>query len=459
VTDVPVVLDAAVRRLAGGQVLLGGEPARLLRLRAGTAKVLDRLAAGGPVEGAARVLARTLVDGGFAHPRPPSAPVVDLQVVVPVRDRTTELARCLAALGGAAPVLVVDDGSREPAAVADVCRRFGARVLRLPLNGGPAAARNAGLAATSSPLIAFVDSDCVPPPGWLAALAGHFADPRVGAVAPRVRGGGADGELLRRYAHARGPLDLGRREAPVRPGSRVPYVPTAALVVRRAALDGAAQFDPWLRYGEDVDLVWRLHDAGWTVRYDPRTVVGHEEPRGWSAWLRRRHRYGTSAAPLAQRHGDRLTPLVLPPWPTAAWLLLALGRPLPGVTAAAVPATKVFRQLRRAGLPAGECARVAVRVASQGVLSTASGLGGAGTVVTAPALLPLLALRATRRPAAVVLLAPALLEWWSRRPAIDPLRWCAVRLVDDLAYASGVWRGCWAARSAAPLRPRRARPR
>ena len=48
--------------------------------------------------------------------------------------------------------------------------------------------------------------------------------------------------------------------------TKVSYVPTAALLVRRAALDsvtpgGGAVFDPALRYGEDVDLVWRLHDA------------------------------------------------------------------------------------------------------------------------------------------------------------------------------------------------------
>ena len=49
-------------------------------------------------------------------------------------------------------------------------------------------------------------------------------------------------------------------------------MPTAALVVRRAVLEDG--LDTALRYGEDVDLVWRLHDAGWRVRYDPAVVVG-----------------------------------------------------------------------------------------------------------------------------------------------------------------------------------------
>ena len=378
-------------------------------------------------------------------------------MVVPVRDRSRELARCLTALGTKLPVLVVDDGSADPAEVAAVCAAHGAQVLHLPANVGPGGARNAGVGATTTSLLAFVDSDCVPPPDWLDRLVGHLDDPVVGAVAPRVRGSGGDC-LLQRYAVDRGPLDLGRREAEVRPGSRVPYVPTAALLVRRAALP-AGPFDPALRYGEDVDLVWRLHDAGWSVRYDPRVVVTHDEPTRWGSWLRRRHHYGTSAAPLAQRHGDRLTPLVVPPWTTAAWLLLLSGRPLPAIAAAAVPAFRLHHRLRRTGLPLGECARTAGSFAAQGVLATGAGLGGAGTVVTGPLLGALLLSGRTRRAAAAALLAPPLLEWVGRRPGLDPLTWSAVRLVDDFAYASGVWRGCWRARTTRPLRPSRLRPR
>lgn len=453
---VPVVLDADVRVLDGGRVLLGGDPGRLVRLRAPTP--LHRLATGEPAGRALRALARTLVDGGLAHPRPVPTTAREVTVVVPVRDRADELGRCLAALGYAAPVVVVDDGSDDPAAVARVAARHGARVVR-QANTGPAGARNTGLAATSTALVALVDSDCVVPPGWLDRLSGHLDDPTVAAVAPRVRSTARGTSLLSRYAAARGPLDLGAREARVRPGGRVPYVPTAALLVRRAALDGHRAFDPALRYGEDVDLVWRLHDAGWTVRYDPRTVVEHTEPERWGAWLRRRHAYGTSAAPLAARHRDgRLTPLVVSPWPTAAWLLLAAARPLPALLAAAVPAVRLHRVLRRTGLPARACVGTATRVTARAVLSTGAGLGGAGLVTSGPLLLGALGLRRSRRPALVALLAPPLLEHLARRPAVDPLRWSLLRLVDDLAYASGVWRGAWAARTTAPLRPRRSRP-
>ncbi|HXR54921.1 MAG TPA: hypothetical protein VN793_07720, partial [Acidimicrobiales bacterium] len=66
---------------------------------------------------------------------------------------------------------------------------------------------------------------------------------------------------LARYEAARSPLDLGPIEGKVAPGGRVSYVPSAAIVLRRAA---AAQmcFDERLEAGEDVDLVWRLVEAG-----------------------------------------------------------------------------------------------------------------------------------------------------------------------------------------------------
>lgn len=454
-TDVPLALDPDVRVLDRGRVLLGGSPGRLVRLRTGID--LGPLATG-QLDGPLRRLAHTLLDGGLVHPRPGPVASRDVTVVVPVRDRARELDRCLQALGNRFPVLVVDDASGDPAAVRRVAARHGARVLRQDVNTGPAGARNAGIAATTGALVALVDSDCVVPPGWLEGLAGHLDDLTVAAVAPRVLSRDGGRSLLARYAAARGPLDMGPVEAQVRPGSRVPYVPTAALLVRRSALAGERAFDPALRFGEDVDLVWRLHDAGWKVRYDPRTVVRHTEPEGWRDWLRRRHDYGTSAAPLAYRHGARVTPLVLPPWPTAAWLLLCARRPLLCLLAAAVPAARLRRHLRRAGLAHRSSAATAAAATAAAVEATGRGLGGAGLTSTAPFLLAGLLTRRTRAAAALLIVAPPLLDHLDRRPAMDPVRWTALRLLDDLSYASGVWQAAWAARSTSALRPRRRLP-
>src|SRR5207245_10976901 len=140
--------------------------------------------------------------------------------------------------------------------------------------GGAGAARNTGLAAVRTPLVAFVDSDCVPGPGWLAPLLRHFADPAVAAVAPRISAHERGSGWLARYEAAASALDMGPVESIVRPGARVPYVPAAALLVRRAAAGrGFAEDMP---VGEDVDLIWRLSAAACDTRHEPRAAGGHQ---------------------------------------------------------------------------------------------------------------------------------------------------------------------------------------
>ncbi|MCU1595675.1 MAG: mftF [Frankiales bacterium] len=403
-----VVLDPRTRRLHGDRVLLS-PTGRLLRLGLGGPAALVALDEGRATE-TQRALGRTLVDAGAAHPLPIRREADDVTVVIPVKDRPLELARCLASLTG--DVLVIDDGSQVPVTPS------GTRVVRRA-NGGPAAARNTALPLLDKDFVAFLDSDCVAPPGWLEELRGHFDDPSLGAVAPRVRGG------------IRSPLDLGPRPATVRPGGEVSYLPTAALLVRRSALTA---FDEDLRYGEDVDLVWRMIDAGWQVRYDPRVVVEHTEPTALVRRLARRFHYGTAAAPLSKRHPTRVAHVVLPPWSTAV-VLLARRHPLAAMGVAAWSTVKLDRHLEA---PAASAA-----VVLDSVRSTALGLGRA---------LALLGPVGWTRPVLVV--APYLQEWWQRRPGCDPVTYVATALLDQAAYGAGVLSGCVRHRTTVPLRPR-----
>ncbi len=446
-----LVLDPGVRRHRDGRVLVGGAPLRALRLTPAGGAAVEALLAGNAPGAAARTLGRRLVDAGLAHPRPPAAPCLDdVTVVVPVRDRAAALDRCLAAVGAGVAVVVVDDGSTDPASVRAVGRRHGATVLRRERSGGPAAARNAALARVTTALVAFLDSDCAPEPGWLATTAAHFADPLVGAVAPRVRPEAVRrrATALDRYAEARSPLDMGGREGAVVPGGRIPYVPTAALVVRRRALGGG--FDAGLRHGEDVDLVWRLHDAGWRVRLEPRATVRHVEPATWRALLARRHRYGTAAAPLSRRHPRRLAPLVVRPAPAAVAALLLARRPRSAAALAAVEGAVLARRLQRTGVPAATALPWPARAGAD----TFAGIGRAATMLAGPAMVAALCSRRARLSALALLAAPPLREWTHRRPRLDPVRWTAACVADDVAYGLGVWRGCLAHRTVAPLRAR-----
>ena len=252
--------------------------------------------------------------------------------------------------------IVVDDASADAGATKEIAERHGARFVGLATNVGPAGARNAGLAVVHTALVAFVDSDCVPADGWLGPLLGHFDDPLVAAVAPRIVRAGRPA----RYEAARSSLDRGDRGGPVRPGSRIPFVPSAALLVRADVAMGPDLFDAALRGGEDVDLVWRLGEAGWDVRYVPSSTVAHEGPATLRAFLARRAFYGTTAAPLARRHGDALAPVHLSGWSLAVWSLVLARRPVLALAALAASIAILARRLR--GLvrdPVGVAAHIA----------------------------------------------------------------------------------------------------
>lgn len=452
-----LALDAATRRIDGGTVLVGGAPLRLLRLSAAGVRLVDRLEDGEPVpdSAAAQRLARRLLDSGMAHPLPAGAPRPygpgDVAVVVPTHDRPEGLARTLERLGSVGEVVVVDDGSADAAATAAVAISAGARLLRHRRSRGPAAARNAGWRATDAPVIAFVDADVEPSRGWLTPLLGHLADEAVAAVAPRVAPlvpPGTPGWLAA-YERVRSPLDLGPLEAPVRPGSRVAYVPTATLVVRRSALADLGGFDEAMTHGEDVDLVWRLAARGATVRYEPAAVVRHPVRPSLGAWLRQRYDYGSSAPPLAARHAGAVAPLTVSGWSAAAWALVLAGAPVGGLALGAATTAALAPKLRSLRHPVWE----AIRLAGLGNLVAGRQVADALHRAWFPLAVALAANRRSRLALAAVLVVPPLLERAERGPALGPGRWVALRFADDLAYGAGLWARSLGDRTTAALRP------
>lgn len=441
-------LEGSTRRLDGGSILIGGSPLTLMQVSAPGVAALDRaLATGGDGLDSSTVrLIDRLVDAGMIVPQPDAvdhAAGAAVTVVIPVRDGAEALDRTLSSIQRAsvAPfgVVIVDDASLDPESIAVVARRHGARLEVRDGNGGPAAARNVGLAVVTTALVAFVDADVEVDERWLETSLAFFDDDAVGAVAPRVRSIGGGGHLDR-YERYRSPLDLGSRPGPVRRRSRLGYVPSAALIGRVAVLRAVDGFDEELRFGEDVDLVWRLAEIGCRVWYcGDRSVVRHHPRADLSSWLRQRFDYGTSAASLDERHRGAVAPLGGSRWSVLVWGLVALGHPVVAGAVAGGTVVALARKLSLLDHPMAE----SVRLAGRGHL-------GGGEAIARALVRPWFPLtlaaafvsRRARRVAVAAALGPAVLDWRRRRPSLGPVTWVALSVADDVAYSVGVWSGC-----------------
>ncbi len=202
-----------------------------------------------------------------------SAP--DVSVVIPARNAASTIEDTLQGLaiqhfGGSFEVIVVDDGSTDTTARAARTSAIVDRVL--VLNGvGPGRARNAGAECAAAALIAFLDSDCRPTPGWLAAgcAALQAADLVMGQTLPRPD------------------QALGAFDRTLRVTGCSPLFESANLFVRRDLFERVGGFESWLgprngkELGEDVLFGWRARRSGARIAASAEALAHHHVfPRG-----------------------------------------------------------------------------------------------------------------------------------------------------------------------------------
>ena len=256
---------------------------------------------------------------------------------------------------------------------------------------------------------------------------------------------------IARYEAARSSLDLGPRPARVAPGTRVSYLPSAALLVRRAALgDG---FDGSMQVAEDVDLIWRLTTSGHEVRYAPEAVVRHEHRIDVRDWMNRKVFYGSGAQLLAERHGALVAPMRLSASSALAVAAVLAQRPWSApvaVTALAAGGTRSAYRLRSVDHPVRTAVALTAMTGAGALWQTASSLTRHHWPAAVAA--ALVSQRA-RRAVIVAAVAEAVADHRRVRPDLDLARYAVAHRLDDLAYGWGLWAGAWRARSARALLP------
>jgi mycofactocin system glycosyltransferase len=447
------IADSSWRRPANGNVVLAGSPLKLFSLSQAGQTIAECIERAQPLPAGHEVLTERLLDAGAIHPVPSEVDSArfalnTVTAVIPAYIRSAQEAESLQSLVTSCSalhgVVVVDDCS--PHALPNL---GAARVIRLEKNSGPAAARNAGLAAVNTEFIACIDIDVSISGNTISQLLPYFADDKVALVAPRVKSHAA-ATVLGEYEVAASVLDMGETEARVCAGTRVSYVPSAMWLCRTAALRSISGFAESLCSGEDVDMVWRLNDAGWRCRYQPQAECSHLPRTTLQQFARQRMSYGESAAPLAKRHTGKLAPAKFNVWQASTWLLVLLGMPFIALGVAIVASASTAKKLRRFPQLRDESFRIALHGTVQSAQTAASAINRVWWPIAFALALFSQRLRVLFVAAA---LAPAVYEWWTKRPHLDVVRFVLIKMLDNTAYGAGVWKGVIASRNVAPLIP------
>ena len=292
-------------------------------------------------------------DGLFAQDIVACAPV-PATVIIPVYNAAEDVARLFAALPATLdpdqPVLVVDDGSDDPRIeplITDFLHRHKpAAAIRHLTNMGFVAAANTGFRAArpgTHPVL--LNSDTLPPPGWVRRLvAPILADRKVASVTPmsnaaEILSVPVPGHVTQMTPEAVATIDrTAQRLAP-----RNVALPTGigfCMALNRRFLDRIGGFDPAFGrgYGEEVDWCCRARKLGGRHQVETRLFVGHRGGASFGSEAKRQ-RIEAATRIIEQRHPDYerrvrawcdRAPLQPERLALAiAWLAVASDRPVP----------------------------------------------------------------------------------------------------------------------------------
>jgi GT2 family glycosyltransferase len=230
----------------------------------------------------------------------PERPRVSVVVCTYNGGRTLE--QCLRSLEAIdypdCEVIVVDDGSTDDTRT--ILGRFpNVRAIRQP-NQGLSVARNVGLQAATGSIIAYTDSDCYADPHWLTHLVYQLEHSGAAAVGgPNLSP--EDGRLAACVT-----ASPGQPTHVLESDQVAEHIPGCNMAFRREALEAINGFDPvYRKAGDDVDVCWRLQQAGHFITFAPGAFVWHHRRQNPRAYLKQQAGYGEAEALLRFKHPDR----------------------------------------------------------------------------------------------------------------------------------------------------------
>lgn len=229
-----------------------------------------------------------------------------ISVIICTYNGTATLRPCLESLQKLSyadyEVLLIDDGSSED--IASIAADFPAvRYLRQN-HAGLSAARNLGMREARGEILAYTDDDCLVDEDWLRHIAAGFDAPQwVACGGPNIPPAPRNQAETIVAAAPGAPAHVMLNDA------EAEHLPGCNLAIRKTALEAIGGFRVGYRTaGDDVDVCWRLREAGGRLRFMPGAMVWHHRRRSFSAYLRQQRGYGLAEALLMKDHPQHFGP-------------------------------------------------------------------------------------------------------------------------------------------------------
>lgn len=196
-------------------------------------------------------------------------------------------------------IILIDDGSTDD--TPQIVEGFPQIIYHRQENRGLSAARNVGAELATGEIVAYTDSDCVVDEDWLTYLVQGMQDQQVEAIGGPNITPESDGWMAKCVAASPGnPSHVMLND------SSAEHVPGCNMAFRRSTLLMLGAFDTqfWIA-GDDVDICWRLLDAGLRIGYAPGAMVWHHRRTSIRAFSKQQKGYGRSEAMVHFKHPQR----------------------------------------------------------------------------------------------------------------------------------------------------------
>jgi glycosyltransferase involved in cell wall biosynthesis len=232
-----------------------------------------------------------------------------ISCLICTRNRPESIGDAVASVLASAPadaeVIVVDQSTDvrtfdviAPLAAADARLRY----IHMD-RAGLSAAYNTGIRASSAPIIACTDDDCIAPRDWVDSVVDAFRrHPDVDLIyGQTLAGEGHDSDIIP-YLTVRDEVKLGGRYPFYVYGMGANFATTRALFDRIGGFDEVLGGGGPLRSSQDFDYQYRAYKSGALCLLSPRVVVMHYGARTHEQWPSTMIAYGTGDGAFYLKH-------------------------------------------------------------------------------------------------------------------------------------------------------------